>query len=122
MSEETEIPWKRGNKMAGDSDYAEKVKAAVCKLLDYVLGGKFYELGIDTDEDAPFVNAWVGGKKYIAVGQKTDGLISPESEEESWSFLECCEQCLAAIEKDIPKPVRHDPSKLDALVEVIRKS
>jgi hypothetical protein len=75
------------------SDYSEKVKAAVCKLLDHVSRSKHNTLDMDTDEDFPKVRAWVDGYSYFAKGVHKDN-------GECFGFLECCEHVLAKIETD----------------------
>lgn len=75
------------------NDYIEKVKAAVCKLLDHVARSGHNTLDLDTDEDFATVHAWIDGESYWAKGAMKDN-------GESLSFLECCENVLSEIEKD----------------------
>ena len=82
-------------------EYKAKVKQAVCELLDWAYKGKFNILTFDTDEDSPFVDAWVFGKSvkvYGWVHGRVDG-IYPSNDDDTWSFLECCEKALAEIQK-----------------------
>jgi hypothetical protein len=85
--------------------YTERVKTAVCKLIDLTYQGKFNSLAFDTDEDFPFVHAWHKGKSYKVYGSPDYGLnaISPP-EDENWCFLECCQRVLAEIEKSAAAP------------------
>jgi hypothetical protein len=84
------------------SDYSEKVKAAVCKLLDHVSRSKHNTLDLDTDEDYPMVHVWMPPDSIKANGHyvEENGTFSLSSGGESWSFLECCEHVLAKIETD----------------------
>ena len=84
------------------SDYSEKVKAAVCKLLDHVAESKWRALDLDTDEDCPMVHVWIFPDSIKAYGHFVEekGTLCPSLGGESWSFLECCERVLAEIEKD----------------------
>ena len=77
-------------------EYKEKVKQAVCKLLDLTYQGKFHVLTLDTDEDTPFVDAWIRGKSY-RFGYHRDGTFDKD-DDGPFSFLDCCEKALAAIE------------------------
>jgi hypothetical protein len=76
------------------SDYSDKVKAAVSKLLDHVASSKHNTLDMDTDEDFPMVHVWMPPDSFKAYGH------DPSKRGESWSFLECCEHVLAKIETD----------------------
>jgi len=83
------------------SDYSEKVKAAVCKLLDHVAESKWSTLELDTDEDCPMVDVWLPPDSIKAYGHcsQEKGILCPSLGGESWSFLECCEHVLAEIER-----------------------
>ena len=90
------------------NDYSEKVKAAVCKLLDHVAQSKWRTLDLDTDEDCPMVHVWIPPDSIKAYGHfveekerlKDGQTLCPSLGCESWSFLECCERVLAQIEID----------------------
>jgi hypothetical protein len=83
------------------SDYNEKVKAAVCKLLDHVAESKWRTLDLDTDEECPMVRVWIWPNSIKAYGHCVEekGTLCPASSDESWSFLDCCERVLAEIER-----------------------
>jgi hypothetical protein len=84
------------------NDYSEKVKLAVCKLLDHVASSKHNTLDMDTDEDFPMVHVWMPPDSFKAKRHYVvkNGTFSLSSRGESWSFLECCEHVLAKIETD----------------------
>ena len=83
---------------APGENYAKAVKEAVAKLLDHTHARKWNTLELDTDEDYPFVHAWVPPHDVKIHGSTREGWESPP-EGETWSFLECCEKALAAIER-----------------------
>ena len=101
--------------MSYSEEYKEKVKQTVGKLFDYTYQGKFYGLTLDADEDVPFVHAWYRGQSVKAYGwhkgEPLSGIFSPP-ENETWSFLECCELVLGELQKIAAAPMAE--SKTDA--------
>jgi hypothetical protein len=80
--------------------YATEVSDVVTKLIRLAYANRWSNLSLDTDEDCPFVSLWNGRNTVRVYGHRADkpGWIMPP-EDETWSFLECCQRALAEAEK-----------------------